>query len=60
MKTYKKRLKLKENVKLGLVWIGCSIVLIITLTWYSNDRLPKLKNNNQEKNVKVVEVNFKR
>lgn len=60
MKTYKKRLKLKENVKIGLVWIGCAIVLVNVLTWYSNYRLPKLENNDQEKNIKVVEVNFKK
>ena len=60
MKTYKKRLKLKENVKIGLVWISCAIVLITTLIWYSNYRLPKLENNNQEKNIKIVEVNFTR
>ena len=59
MKTYKKRLKLKENVKIGLVWIGCAIVLITTLIWYSNDRLPKLENNNDDGGY-VVEVNFTR
>ena len=58
MKTYKKRLKLKESVKLGLVWISCAIVLIATLTWYSNNRLPKLEDNNNSDYV--VEVNFKR
>lgn len=59
MKTYKKRLKLKESVKLGLVWISCAIVLIATLTWYSNNRLPKLEKNNDD-NGYVVEVNFTR
>ena len=58
MKTYKKRLKLKESVKLGLVWISCAIVLIATLTWYSNNRLPKLEDNNDSDYV--VQVNFKR
>ena len=59
MKTYKKKLKLKENVKIGLVWIGCAIVLITTLIWYSNDRLPKLEKNNDDSSY-VVEVNFTR
>lgn len=59
MKTYKKRLKLKENVKIGLVWISCAIVLITTLIWYSNDRLPKLEKNNDDGGY-VVEVNFTR
>ena len=58
MKTYKKKLKLKESVKLGLVWISCSIVLIAALTWYSNNRLPKLEDNNDSDYV--VQVNFKR
>lgn len=58
MKTYKKRLKLKESVKLGLVWISCAIVLIATLTWYSNNRLPKLEDNNDSDYV--VQVNFTR
>lgn len=60
MKTYKKRLKLKENIKIGLVWISCAIVLITTLIWYSDYRLPNLENNDQEKKVKVVEVNLKK
>lgn len=60
MKTYKKRLKLKENVKIGLVWISCTIVLVNVLAWYSNHRLPKLENNDQRKNVRIVEVNFER
>ena len=59
MKTYKKKLKLKENVKIGLVWISCAIVLITTLIWYSNDRLPKLEKNNDDSSY-VVEVNFTR
>lgn len=58
MKTYKKRLKLKENIKIGLVWISCAIVLITTLIWYSNYRLPKLEDNNDVDYV--VQVNFKR
>lgn len=58
MKTYKKKLRLKESVKLGLVWISCAIVLIATLTWYSNNRLPKLEDNNDYDYV--VQVNFKR
>lgn len=58
MKTYKKKLKLKESVKLSLVWISCSIVLIAALTWYSNNRLPKLEDNNDTDYV--VQVNFKR
>lgn len=58
MKTYKKRLKLKESVKLALVWISCAIVLIATLTWYSNNRLPKLEDNNDSDYV--VQVNFTR
>ena len=58
MKTYKKKLKLKESVKLGLVWISCAIVLIATLTWYSNNRLPKLEDNNNSDYM--VEVNFTR
>lgn len=59
MKTYKKKLKLKENVKIGLVWVSCAIVLIATLIWYSNDRLPKLEKNNDDSGY-VVEVNFTR
>ena len=59
MKTYKKKLKLKENIKIGLVWISCSIVLITTLIWYSNDRLPRLEKNNNDDGY-VVEVNFTR
>ena len=59
MKTYKKKLKLKENVKIGLVWISCAIVLITTLIWYSNNRLPKLEKNNDDSSY-VVEVNFTR
>ena len=59
MKTYKKKLKLKENVKIGLVWISCAIVLITALIWYSNDRLPKLEKNNDDSGY-VVEVNFTR
>ena len=58
MKTYKKKLKLKESVKLGLVWVSCAIVLIATLTWYSNNRLPKLEDDNDSDYV--VQVNFKR
>lgn len=59
-KTYKKRLKLKENVKLFMIWAACSVILVSVLTWYSNNRLPKLENNDQEHNIKVVEVNFKK
>ena len=59
MKTYKKKLKLKESVKLGLVWVSCAIVLITTLIWYSNDRLPKLEKNNDDSGY-VVEVNLTR
>lgn len=58
MKTYKKRLKLKESVKLGLVWVSCAIVLTTALIWYSNNRLPKLEDNNDSDYV--VQVNFKR
>lgn len=57
-KVYVKKLKLKESVKSGLVWISCAIVLIATLTWYSNNRLPKLEDNNDSDYV--VQVNFKR
>ena len=60
MKTYKKKLKLKENVKIGLVWISCAIVLTTTLMWYSNDRLPKLETNNHEEKSRVIQVNFTR
>ena len=59
MKTYKKKLKLKENVKIGLVWISCAIVLITTLIWYSDNRLPNLEKNNDDSGY-VVEVNFTR
>lgn len=57
-KVYVKKLRLKESVKLGLVWISCAIVLIATLTWYSNNRLPKLEDNNDSDYV--VQVNFTR
>ena len=60
MKTYKKKLKLKENVKLFMIWVACSVMLVSVLTWYSNNRLPKLENNDQNKNVRIVEVNFKK
>lgn len=60
MKTYKKKIKLKENVKIGLVWISCAIVLITTLIWYSNDRLPNLETNNHEEKSRVIQVNFTR
>lgn len=59
MKTYKKRLKLKESVKIGLVWVSCAIVLTTVLIWYSNNRLPKLEKNNDDSGY-VVEVNFTR
>lgn len=60
MKTYKKKLKLKENVKLFMIWATCSIILVSVLTWYSTARLPKLENNDQNKNVRILEVNFKK
>lgn len=60
MKTYKKRLKLKENVKLFMIWATCSIILVSVLTWYSTARLPNLEHNEQENNIRAVEVNFKK
>lgn len=59
-KTYKKKLKLKENVKLFMIWATCSIILVSVLTWYSTSRLPNLEHNDQENNIRAVEVNFKK
>lgn len=59
MKTYKKRLKLKESVKnvLLVVWL----IVIITLGLvYQSYRVDQLEKNNYEEKSRVIQVNFTR
>ena len=59
MKTYKKRLKLKESVKnvLLVVWL----IGIITLGLvYQSYRVDQLEKNNYEEKSRTVQVNFTR
>lgn len=59
MKTYKKRLKLKESVKTVLLvtWL----IGIITLGLvYQSYRVEQLDKNNYEEKSRVVQVNFTR
>ena len=59
MKTYRKRLKLKESVKTVLLvtWlIGIVTVGLI----YQSYRVDQLEKNNYREKSRVVEVNFKR
>lgn len=59
MKTYKKRLKLKESVKnvLLVVWL-LSIVTVGLI--YQSYRVEQLDKTNYEEKSRVVQVNFKR
>lgn len=57
MKTYKKRLKLKESVKnvLLVVWL----IVIVTLGLvYQSYRVDQLEKNNYEEKSRVIQVNF--
>lgn len=59
MKTYKKRLKLKESVKTALlvVWL----IGIVTLGLiYQSYRVEQLEKTNYEEKSRVVQVNFTR
>lgn len=59
MKTYKKRLKLKESVKTVLLvtWL----IGIITLGLiYQSYRVEQLEENNYEEKSRTVQVNFTR
>lgn len=59
MKTYKKRLKLKESVKnvLLIIWL----IGIITLGLvYQSYRVEQLDKTNYEEKSRVVQVNFTR
>ena len=57
MKTYKKKLKLKESVKnvLLVVWL----IVIVTLGLvYQSYRVDQLEKNNYEEKSRVIQVNF--
>ena len=57
MKTYKKKLKLKENVKGWIIFTACFILTIAFCVWYPE----KVENmNNYDYETRSVQVNFTR
>lgn len=61
MKTYKKRLKLKESVKTTLMII-LFVILLFTVLVYQSYRVKQLENNNYNDNEysRVIQVNLTR
>lgn len=59
MKTYKKKLKLKESVKMVLLVIWLISIVTVGLI-YQSYRVDQLEKNNYEEKSRVVEINFTR
>lgn len=59
MKTYKKRLKLKESVKMVLLVVWLISIVTVGLV-YQSYRVEQLDENNYEEKSRVVQVNFTR
>ena len=59
MKTYKKRLKLKESVKTILLVVWLIEIVTIGLV-YQSYRVEQLEKNNYEEKSRVIQVNFTR
>lgn len=59
MKTYKKRLKLKESVKIVLLVVWLIGIVTIGLI-YQSYRVEQLDKTNYEEKSRVIQVNFTR
>lgn len=59
MKTYKKRLKLKESVKSVLLVVWLIGIVTVGLV-YQSYRVEQLEENNYEEKSRVIQVNFTR
>ena len=59
MKTYKKRLKLKESVKIVLLVTWLISIVTVGLI-YQSYRVEQLEENNYEEKSRTVQVNFTR
>lgn len=59
MKTYKKKLKLKESVKMVLLVVWLIGIITFGLV-YQSYRVEQLEENNYEEKSRTVQVNFTR